>query len=319
MTVDRQPAPLSRAEEEAVQWLSRLREDPRRHQTAFEDWYSASTENADAYDRTVGSWETAGGITKEQASMFGSRRVWGYALAAVAAAVALFMIVGGARSPAGVGPGPDREQAIAAVTKVGEIRTIALDDGSKVTLDTQSAIRASLDPAKRQIQLLRGRARFDIATETRPFIITTDTGTVTSGGGVLDVASIDGRTEVGLRRGTAGLQSLNRSAVPFQIAPGMRVVARRDGTIAPPERMGMSDGRWTAGMLSFEDTPLATVLATANRYSDTQIVLTDAKLETLRFTGTIKATDTLGLARMIAAMFNLKLGTSNPQRLTLSP
>jgi transmembrane sensor len=83
-------------------------------------------------------------------------------------------------------------------------------------------------------------------------------------------------------------------------------------------RITASDMRWTAGMLSFEDKPVSLVIATANRYSDVQIVLADPSLGELRFTGTVKAKDTLGLARMIAAMFKLRLDTTDPQRLVLS-
>jgi len=310
MSNEQDDSPLSEIEHEAAEWLSRLREGGRRYQAEFEDWYSADPVHADAYDRVLATYEAAG----RPARSSGSRRHWGIAIASIAAVLALFAVIGIVRTS----PQPADGTAFAATTKIGEIRTVALDDGTKVTLDTASAIRADFDAVRRQVHLLRGRAHFEVATEPRPFTVSTDGGLVSTSGSVLDVAYLDGRTQVGLLSGAADFRPFAQNASVVHIAPGTAIAAGRYGPVGAQMRLAASDTRWTAGMLSFEDKPVSEVVAMANRYSKAQIVLSDPSLGTLRFTGTVKAKDTLGLARMIAAMFNLKLDASNPLRLTLS-
>ena len=61
------------------------------------------------------------------------------------------------------------------ITAKGEVRTVHLADGSKVELDSASAIRLDYDGVQRRISLLQGSAIFDVAPrvgqETRPFVV----------------------------------------------------------------------------------------------------------------------------------------------------
>ncbi|PAM43031.1 siderophore-interacting protein, partial [Acinetobacter baumannii] len=73
-----------------------------------------------------------------------------------AAAAALVVVVAGV----GWGRGPEvllRMQADY-LTEKGEVRTVQLADGSKVELDSGSAIRLDYDGVQRRIRLLQGSA-----------------------------------------------------------------------------------------------------------------------------------------------------------------
>ena len=307
-------ATLSKIDREAAEWLARLRGGEPGEQRAFENWYSADHAHADAYDRVLASWEATGGLTTFEPGRPALRRHWMLAVAAVAAIVLVCVGLGTGRN---VTPRSGSD-AVALTTSTGEIRTVALADGSRVTLDTQSAISAEFDASRRQVRLLRGRAHFDVNSEPRPFVIATDAGAISTGGAGVDV-SIDGSTtRVGLLSGTAKIRPTSQSASLFRLLPGRSVVVGRDGLLEPPTAFSASDTRWTNGMLSFEDAPLSRVIALANRYSATQIVLADPALGTLKFTGTFKARDSLALARMIAAMFGLHCEEADSRRLKLS-
>src|SRR4030095_4761575 len=55
-------------------------------------------------------------------------------------------------------------------TEIGEQRDVALEDGTRVRLDTDSEIRVSMNDERRHVQLRRGRAHFAVAADsTRPF------------------------------------------------------------------------------------------------------------------------------------------------------
>ena len=57
-------------------------------------------------------------------------------------------------------------------TRVGQTATVTLDDGTKVTLDTDSALRVSHNDGQRQVRMERGRAFFDVAQgDKRPFMV----------------------------------------------------------------------------------------------------------------------------------------------------
>ena len=58
------------------------------------------------------------------------------------------------------------------ITPVGQTATIALSDGTIVTLDTQSELEAIERSSRREVFLTRGRAYFRVAKDpSRPFIV----------------------------------------------------------------------------------------------------------------------------------------------------
>lgn len=313
MTQESREEPSGRADREAADWLARLRAGGSRDQQAFEDWYSADPANAAAYDHVLTSWRAMGGLVDPAAALPRRGGVL-RAIAAIAAVVLICVAVAVARRAWQ----PVTAQSVAMDTATGELRSIALPDGSRVTLDTQSAIRTDLGAERREVRLLRGRARFEATLEKRPFVIETGTASVSAGGSVLDISFFDGRTQVGVVRGTVDLTPSAQGAALVHIAAGKSVSFGQNGAASRALAYPASASRWTEGMLSFENADLATVVASANRYSEVHIVLGDPALASLKFTGTVKARDTIGLARMLAAMFNLRLDASDPRRLVLT-
>lgn len=313
MTLRHDVPSLNPIEQEAAEWLARLRAGRRADQVAFEEWYSADPAHADTYDQVLASWKMTGGLSAPATAVSGKRRSWVSVVAAVAAVVLLcvgLVWVAGPMRPASA-------QTFELATRVGEVRTIALADGSRVTLDTQSAIRGEFGADRRHVRLLKGRAHFEVAGELRPFVIETETASVTTAGATLDVTNDRSQTDVGVVSGAAALKPVFQDAV-VHIPGGRRVMFGKAGQVGEFAPFETSNTRWTTGMLSFENAPLASVIAAANRYSDKPIVLTDPSLGALKFTGTFKAADTADLARMIAAMFHLTVDASDRRRFALS-
>lgn len=314
MTLDDGRDRGGRADREAVEWLAKLRGSGSADQQAFEDWYSAKPANGDAYERLLGSWRAMGELADASAQITRPDRRWSYALAAMAVVLLVCVGIGGVLQQwrsADV-------KVFALTTRIGELRTASLPDGSHVTLDTQSAIRGRFDSTRRQVRLLRGRARFDVAREPRPFVIATGSGSVSTSASILDVAYYDKTTMVGVVSGTAEAQPTLHNGAIVRIASGSSLLLSRDRPVGRTLRYTAPERRWTAGMLAFEDVPVSTVIAAANLYSERKIVLADPALAALRFTGTFKANDTVGLAHMIAAMFGLRCDETGARDLVLS-
>lgn len=298
-----------RIEQEATAWLARLRAGGRQDLEAFEDWYAADADHADAYDRVLDSWQTMNELSQSPAAPVGAldwRRLAALAAIFIVALLGLGLLTMRHKS--------EVNAPIALETRAGEIRTVALADGSRMTLDTESLVHATFDAEQRKVELLRGRARFEVAGQSRPFVIETMAGWVTTSGSTLDVG-LDGRSaSVALLRGNAVVRGGLQGAVQFRVSPGQKVMIGKAGVLP----YTVSEQRWPGRMPSFENAPLSEVVEVANRYGSARIELAEPELGSLRFTGTINAADSAGLAHLLAAMFKLKCDERVAHRIILS-
>ena len=308
--------------DQAIAWLARLRSGPTDHERAeFLDWYSADARHANTYDALLDSWDDTGlaaqtpmGERCRAATRQRRTRV------AAAAAAVLVLLVAGTLAMTGFVHRDTTTRAVLA-SRVGEIRTIALEDGSRVTLDTDSVVRVRYDGDERRLELQQGRARFAVAHDAeRPFIVAAGSSEVVARGTLFDVdrrprrivvAPLEGSVEV-RRNAPAG------GSGQTMLAPGQQVTI--DGSAAParPTKIRPPEARWPSGMLSFEDAPLADVVASANRYSPTKIIIADPATGQRRFTGTFKPGEPSRLAETIGSMFRLRVDRDRPDTLVLA-
>jgi transmembrane sensor len=310
-----------RARREAAAWLARLRgpeaDDDR---AAFDSWHSADPANASAYARIARRYQTIWGRIEEtptgQARFLpgadnGHRTR--YALAGAAAA--LLTVVGIVVVP-GLLPGAAMAETVRYQTLVGEIRSIALQDGSRITLDTQSQLLVTFDKVGRHVQLEQGRARFTIATDDpRPFTIAADGLAITNTAqpGLFDIVHTATGAQVAVLKGSAQVTRSNAS-------PSIGAEILKSGDAATSGALGREFSipslDWPSGMLVFRDTPVAAAVAEANRYARKPIRLTGDGGR-LRVTAMVHAADTAAFARSLASAFGLQLD-DNGREFTLS-
>lgn len=285
------PSVEARAQAEA--WYARLMapDCSLRDRETFEQW-RAQPGNAEAFAATerlaAGVDALAGSDPRMQALMQRARerpaaqargprhwRVW-----MAAACVALAAVLGLRFGPALLS-GPEPVQY--ATDTQG--RSIALEDGSKVQLDVASRIAVSLGRKRRSVELLQGRALFEVAHDAaRPFVVQAGDGSVTAVGTRFQVQ----------REG---------DDVVVTLAEGIVAVSRRDGQegdqearLRPGQQLSWSDKSarwtlrpadteaalsWTRGRLIFRGTRLVDVVAEVNRYSRRKLVLADPSLASL--------------------------------------
>jgi transmembrane sensor len=197
-------------------------------------------------------------------------------------------------------------------TRIGEIHTLRLADGTTVTLDTDSAIEPVFTGQARVVRLSRGRVRFDVAHDAgRPFMVEAGGRTIIDRGTLFDVVLGREGVKVVLLRGAVEIR--DRKARGAGGAPLARLVPGQvfaDAPAAGVARVSAAPGgadQWVKGMLSFDGTPLEEVVAAANRYSEHKIRLGEPALAGLRVTGTFRAAPTEALAAVLAATFNLRV------------
>jgi len=117
-------------------------------------------------------------------------------------------------------------------TAIGETRTVALDDGSRIVLDTSSRMRVSFSASVRDIELLDGQAQFQVARDAhRPFRVRTGTAEIVALGTLFDVARLPSRTTVTLIEGRVRVRTISPevSSLVEALVPGQQLRIGGDG------------------------------------------------------------------------------------------
>ena len=153
-----------------------------------------------------------------------------------------------------------------------------MPDGSRVELNTDTAIEAAVDDRSRAIWLVRGEAYFDVAKQPgRQFVIYSGPRTITVLGtkfsvrrtrAELTVAVLEGVVQVA--EGTAE-RSVTVTAGNVAVADEGSTLVTRGSLEAVQDLLA-----WRSGRLRFEGTTLAQAAGQFNRYNRKQLVIEDA-------------------------------------------
>lgn len=341
--IDRQRQHLR---DEAAMWFARMmRPDAERYRHEFEIWLQADETHRESYKRIQRRYEASGVLARSPiragSGVATFKRRWlmpaGLGLGGVAAGVAAAALMlltlswaittvfgpdstrPGSQEFASVAPVPATETQIA--SPIGEIRTLSLSDGSKVTLDTASRLLLAFDGHDRRVVLSRGRARFDVAHEDRPFVVVAGNGTITAHGTIFDVdLRGHGQVQVALLRGAVDVKvgdgSNNEPAVR-RLRPDQKVAFDPTGFVVPirPIRAAATD--WPSGIVDVDTIPLPNLLREADRYTSTPIVIGTPELNALTVSGRFRIDRPQLLARNLADLFDLNVDRSRPDRIIL--
>jgi transmembrane sensor len=181
-------------------------------------------------------------------------------------------------------------------TQVGTIAPVALADGSRITLDSNTRIQVALDSHQRLIRLDRGEALFDVAKDpTRPLVVEVDRKRVTAVGTEFSVRRDSneitvwvnqGRVRVEGDRDRVGGQATELDAGSQASSHGDELTIDRIGSDAVARALS-----WREGYLVFDETPLPRVVAEFNRYRTQKIEIDDSSLDSIRIGGRFRSTD----------------------------
>lgn len=291
---------------EAADWFNLLQSgrDPNA-EAKFQLWYSADPAHAAAFERVCDSHQRSGLLRlsaysseKLAATQQARPGVSSYALAA-AAAVAL--VVAGLLLRFNL-IAPGETDAVMLKTNIGEIRRVALGDGSSVTLDTSTSVEVDLSHSHRKARVNYGRVRFQL-TAGEPFAVEAGSETVTAEKGIIDVEHVAQLSRVDVLAGNLQLHVAGADG-GRQLALSAREGAISDDGSPLKTYKLTATTDWTRGMLQFDATQLSDVVVAANRYSNQHLIL-DCDCGELRVTGAFRVGDNKGLARALAAAFNL--------------
>lgn len=189
-------------------------------------------------------------------------------------------------------------------------------------LDTVSVVAVRYDSDQRHVAPQQERVRFQVTHDAqRPFIVPTGASEVLAHGTVFDVDLRAPHVRVALLEETVEVRQpvgVHAPSKSTTLRPGQQLAFGDARVGAAPVAIRIAETRWPSGMLSFEDVPLAEVVASANRYSPTHIVIDDRAVEERRVAGTFKAGQPAKLAAMIGSMFDLSVRSNLDGNLVLA-
>lgn len=211
-------------------------------------------------------------------------------------------------------------------TGVGEQRVITLADESAVTLNTHSRIEVDYTVAERRVRLKRGQAFFEVTPDAaRPFIAEAGATQITALGTAFDMRLDEGALEVTLLEGRVGVtpaepgeRAPDAARAPIKLSAGERLTLRAGlaPELSEPDLTAIR--AWQKGMLVFDNTPLAEVIAEVNRYSVRKLRLAeDARLNEIRISGGFRAGETANLVGVLTARYPIEVERTSFYKHTL--
>lgn len=197
-------------------------------------------------------------------------------------------------------------------TPVGAVETVAINDGSRVILNTDTEIRVALSESERRIQLDRGEAYFDVAKDVRrPFVVRAGTVSVTAVGTQFSVRREGPDTLVVVTEGVVRVQGngIGSSSEPQAVTAGQIAHVSAAGVLIQDESTPRAEEQlsWRTGVLVFRDTRLEDAIAEFNRYNARKIVIADPALKDFRVAGSFKATSTGTFVHLLEQGFPLRV------------
>lgn len=184
-------------------------------------------------------------------------------------------------------------------TARAQSRDLELSDGSRVALGAATRLHVAYSADVRDLQLADGEAYFEVAHNAhRPFVVHVGRLRVIAVGTAFNIRKTGARIElvvtdgaVDVEDGAALAASAAQTRLPndgaIRVAAGQLVVADAGQGLRVRPADPAAATAWRQGRLRFVDEDLAVVVANLNRYTREEVVIADASLGKLRYTGTI--------------------------------
>jgi transmembrane sensor len=284
-------------EAEAARLLARLNSDPSPEEEAeICEWIESDPRHAVAFAQAEFAWEAAERLKSAAAEITlpplqqivseeQQRRLSRNIMVAAAVAVMLFIVAAivTVRTFSGV----DRYE-----TQVGQMRDIALSDGSILHLNSDSEAEVRFTDNGRKVRVLKGEASFDVAHDkSRPFDVEARSAIIRAVGTAFNVRMRPSIIELTVTQGTVTVHSGGSMG---------RKVAAGSGAVIQPRSIDLTrlgpkliDQRtaWRSQMLELDGETIEQAAGEFNRYRKTPILIGDARVSALRIGGRFRTTD----------------------------
>ncbi|HEY0182622.1 MAG TPA: FecR domain-containing protein [Rhodopila sp.] len=293
--------------EAALDWFMRChaREAGSAPDRDFDAWLRAAPEHAAAYARVEALWHDPGfaaAIAIRRLPV--RRRRVAPVLLRIAASVAVFAVLGvGGLRIAGVPVHLPADYA----TNIGAARVDQLGDGTRLVLDSASAVDVSFSETQRTVQLREGRAFFAVAADARPFEVVAGDVVIRDVGTSFSVDRFDGAVRVTVRQGEVALLTGGHGSLEQHLHAREEGGYRAGHLIAPATIDPQIAFAWLDNRLFFQRRPLGEVVDALRRYHRGWIVIANPGLRSLKVSGGYNLSDPVGAIRDLARLSGASL------------
>lgn len=201
-------------------------------------------------------------------------------------------------------------------TPVGGTQETRLADGTRIQLNTDTALTVDYTRDQRRLVLLRGEIMIATAADPgRTFVVDTPEGRMQALGTRFNVRSLDGETTLAVLEGAVQAHFTGAPPAGYRVDAGMRMRGGPQG-IEAPAALRAGDHNWTRGIVQFEEAPLAQVVAELARYRRGHLGCAD-DVAALRVTGTFPLHDSDRALRLLSEALPLRISRPMPWWTTL--
>jgi len=215
------------------------------------------------------------------------------------------------------------------ITPIGEQSSFTMNDGTHIQLNTNSIVKIAYTSSFRQLTLVQGEARFDVAKDkSRPFTVTSGEKSFTALGTIFNIQK-NGESEMELMvtEGkvliteshealevikqtllTVNVHNKNSNFSGILVTSGEKVVIENNSK-APIKKISLDqvqrDLAWQQGMLIFDGESLSDALIEVSRYTSSRFKILEPKMANIKVSGYFKANDIDGLLASLKSNFNI--------------
>ncbi|MCK6411642.1 MAG: FecR domain-containing protein [Azonexus sp.] len=199
-------------------------------------------------------------------------------------------------------------------TRVAEVRSQLLDDGTLLEIDAGTLLEIDYSPWRRRVSVVRGQVQFTVASGWRPFEV------LAAGASIRDIGTTF-NLQVRHDSGRVSVQEGIVDVIPDSGAPARRLFAGQrleyrasDHLLALPQPAPASPA-WREGRWVFAAAPLDEVVEEINRHHLRPVRLHDPLLATYRVSGVYEQRDREGLLRALASVLPVRLEENGEETL----
>ncbi|KAE9652057.1 DUF4880 domain-containing protein [Pseudomonas sp. PB105] len=242
-----------------LQWGGELQGDQRQ---AFAQWQAADPEHRRAWQRLQQLQHTLGGVPTHSARAV-LRDTPDTQRRAALKLLGLLLAAGG--SGVLVQRSEPWQAAFAEYrTRTGEIRHVTLSDGTRLDLNSDSAVDLRFSASERRVRLVRGEILLTSGQDpSRPLIVETPAGDVQALGTRFAVRELPDGSRVDLYEGRVRVSPLHGTAVQMQAGESLWFNA---GQSCALPGLSANTSSWTEHRLIAERQPLGEFVAQLSRY-----------------------------------------------------
>lgn len=201
--------------------------------------------------------------------------------------------------------------------QTGELLEIRLSDGSRLLLNTQSAVSVDYDDFFRKITLHYGQVSFSVAKDSvRPFEVKVGNINVRALGTVFQIYKTNEHAvDIVVQEHAVVVQKdfEDQAQAGFTVQAGQQMHIQPDGAPVQPATADLSQvTAWQQKRLIINDRPLIELISELERYRNGRIFVAEEKLKSLHVTGVFSLEKPDDVLNSVSAALNLKLTSLGP-------